>query len=74
MDMLLINTISHMIRSSYFSKHLKLKLSVPTTSFVNIEKPEKKPTQGRKTRPSRLIKTKIKIKRSNRNLGDMTLA
>ena len=40
-DMYLINDISHMIRSSYFSKHLKLKLSVPTTSFVNIEKPEK---------------------------------
>ena len=40
-DMYLINTINHYIRSSYFSKHLKLKLSVPTTSFVNIQKPEK---------------------------------
>jgi len=41
-DMYKINDISHHIRSTFFSKHLKLNLAVPTTSFINIEKPEKK--------------------------------
>ena len=35
-----INNINHYIRSLFFSKHLKLELSVPTLAFVNIMKPE----------------------------------
>ena len=46
-------------RSSYFSKHLKLKLSVPTTSFVNIEKPEKKPVQKDVNNKTKLNEIKI---------------
>ena len=41
-DILLIDTIIHYKRSAFISKHLNLKLSVPTTSFVNIQKPEGK--------------------------------
>ena len=58
-DMYLINTINHMIRSSYFSKHLKLKLSVPTTSFVNIENPEKKPVPKDVNNKNKLNEIKI---------------
>ena len=36
-DMYLINDICHNVRSTFFSKHLKLKLPVPTLSFVNIQ-------------------------------------
>ena len=39
-DMYLINAICHNVRSTFFSKHLKLKLPVPTLSFVNIQEPE----------------------------------
>ena len=39
-DMYLINDICHNVRSTFFSKHLKLKLPVPTLSFANIQKPE----------------------------------
>jgi len=39
-DMYLINAICHNVRSKFFSKHLKLKLPVPTLSFVNIQEPE----------------------------------
>ena len=39
-DMYLINDICHNVRSTFFSKHLKLKLPVPTLSFVNIQEPE----------------------------------
>ena len=35
-----INNINHYIRSLFFSKHLKLQLSVPTLAFVNIQEPE----------------------------------
>jgi hypothetical protein len=35
-----INNINHYIRSLFFSKHLKLELSVPTIAFVNIQEPE----------------------------------
>ena len=38
----LVNDIVHHKRSTFISKHLNLKLSVPTTSFVNIQKPERK--------------------------------
>ena len=38
--MYLINDVCHNIRSSFFSKHLKLELPVPTLAFVNIQKPE----------------------------------
>jgi hypothetical protein len=40
-DMYKINDVSHHIRSTFFSKHLKLRLPVSTTSFINIQKPEK---------------------------------
>jgi len=40
-DMYKINDVSHHIRSTFFCKHLKLQLAVPTTSFVNIQKPER---------------------------------
>jgi hypothetical protein len=39
-DMYLINDICHNVRSTFFSKHLKLKLPVPTLAFVNIQEPE----------------------------------
>jgi len=39
-DMYLINSMCHNVRSKFFSKHLKLKLPVPTLSFVNIQEPE----------------------------------
>ena len=35
-----IQNINHYIRSLFFSKHLKLQLSVPTLAFVNIQEPE----------------------------------
>ena len=35
-----INKINHYIRTLFISKHLKLKLPVPTLAFVNIQKPE----------------------------------
>ena len=40
LHMYLINDICHNVRSTFFSKHLKLKLPVPTLSFVNIQEPE----------------------------------
>ena len=45
-NMYLINDVCHHIRSSYFSTHLNLKLAVYTTSFVNLQKPEKKNGQN----------------------------
>ena len=36
----LINDICHNVRSTFFSKHLKLELPVPTLAFVNIQEPE----------------------------------
>ena len=39
-DMYLINDVCHNVRSTFFSKHLKLELPVPTLSFVNIQEPE----------------------------------
>jgi len=41
-DIYLVNDVVHHKRSTFLSKHLNLKLSVPTTSFVNIQKPEGK--------------------------------
>ena len=35
-----INNINHYIRSLFFSKHLKLELTVPTLAFVSIQEPE----------------------------------
>ena len=40
-DMYLINYVCHNIRSSFFSKHLKLELPVPTIAFVNIQEQER---------------------------------
>jgi hypothetical protein len=39
-DIYLINDIIHHKRSTFISKYLNQQLSVPTTSFVNIEDPE----------------------------------
>jgi len=39
-DIVLMENIIWNLRLSFYSKHLKLKLQVPTTSFVNIEYPE----------------------------------
>jgi len=39
-DMYLINDVCHNVRSTFFSKHLKLELPVPTLAFVNIQEPE----------------------------------
>jgi len=36
-----INYINNYIRTLFISKHLHLKLSVPTIAFINIQKPEK---------------------------------
>jgi len=36
----IFDSFCHHIRSSFFSKHLKLELPVPTTAFVNIMKLE----------------------------------
>jgi len=41
-DIYLVNDIVHHKRSTFISKYLNLKLSVPTTSFVNMQNPEKK--------------------------------
>ena len=41
-DIYLVSDVIHHRRSTFFSKHLKLNFSVPTTSFVNIQKPEGK--------------------------------
>ena len=41
-DMDKINDVCHHIISTFISKHLNLKLSIPTTYFVNIESPEGK--------------------------------
>ena len=40
-DMYQINNIAHHIRSTYFSKHLKLQFPVPTLTFVNMQKYKK---------------------------------
>ena len=39
-DMYLINDVCHNVRSTFFSKHLKLELPVPTLAFVNMQEPE----------------------------------
>lgn len=39
-DMYLINDVCHNVRSTFFSKPLRLKLPVPTLAFVNVEDPE----------------------------------
>lgn len=39
-DIYLVNDVIHNKRSVFISKYLKLNLSIPTTSFVNIQKPE----------------------------------
>ena len=40
-DIYKINDVLHHIRSTFFSKYLNLRLPVPTTSFINIQKQEK---------------------------------
>ena len=43
-DIYAVDSIVHHIRSTFISKHLRLKLPVPTTAFVNIDRPERKAT------------------------------
>jgi len=58
-DMYLINDVCHHIRSTFFSKHLKLKLSVSTLAFVNIQEPEKDERSKDFNNKQRLIEVKI---------------
>ena len=63
-DMYKINDICHHIRSTFISKHLNLKLSVPTTAFVNIQKPEGKEWSKSFNNATRLAEVKI-LKKNN---------
>lgn len=63
-NMYLINDVIHHTRSSYFSKHLRLKLPVPTTAFVNIQNPEKKEWSKDFNNRTRLEEVKI-LKKNN---------
>lgn len=58
-DMYAINDVCHHIRSNFFQKHLKLELSVPTLSFVNIQKPEKDERELGWNNKTRLDEVKI---------------
>ena len=58
-DMYKINNICHHIRSTFISKHLNLKLSVPTTAFANIQKPEGKEWSKSFNNATRLAEVKI---------------
>jgi hypothetical protein len=66
-DMWLINCICHHIRSSFFSKHLKLELSVPTLAFVNIQEPEKAEWSKAFNNKRRLEEVKILKKHNPEN-------
>ena len=63
-NMYLINDVVHHVRSTYFSKHLRLKLSVPTTAFVNIQEPEKNEWSKDFNNKTRLDEIKI-LKKHN---------
>ena len=58
-DMYKINDICHHIRSTFISKHLNLKLSVLTTAFTNIQKPEGKEWSKSFNNATRLAEVKI---------------
>lgn len=58
-DMYKINDVCHHIRSTFISKNLNLKLSIPTTSFVNIQSPEGKEWSKDFNNSTRLNKVKI---------------
>ena len=58
-DMYKINDICHHIRSTFISKNLNLKLSIPTTSFVNIQFPEGKEWSKPFNNSTRLNEVKI---------------
>lgn len=58
-DIYLVNDVIHHRRSTFISKHLKLKLSVPTTSFVNIQKPEGKEWSKSFNNETRLREIKV---------------
>lgn len=55
-NMYAINDICHGIRSTFFSKHLKLKLPIPVLSFVNIQSNDKERSRdwNNKTRLSEI--------------------
>ena len=58
-DIYLINDVIHHRRSIFCSKHLKLNFSVPTTSFVNIQKPEGKELSKSFNNKTRLHDVKV---------------
>ena len=58
-DMYKINDVCHHIRSTFISKNLNLKLSVPTTAFVNIQSPEGKAVVGTANNSTRFAEVKI---------------
>ena len=58
-DMYKINAVCHHIRSTFISKNLNLKLSIPTTSFVNIQSPEGKEWSKPSNNNTRLNEVKI---------------
>jgi len=58
-DMYKINDVCHHIRSTFISKNLNLKLSIPTTSFVNIQSPEGKEWSKPFNNSTRLNEVKI---------------
>ena len=66
-DMYKINDICHHIRSTFISKHLNLKLSVPTTAFVNIQKPEGKEWSKSFNNATRFAEVKILEKYNHKN-------
>lgn len=43
-DIYALNSRVNHIRSTFISKNLKMKLAVPTTAFVNVDRPERKAT------------------------------
>ena len=59
-----LNDVIHNERSKFFSKHLNLKLSVPTLAFVNIQVPEKKEYSNDFNNKTRIEETKI-LKKNN---------
>ena len=58
-DMYIINDVCHHIRSTFISKNLNIKLSIPTTSFVNMQSPEGKEWSKSFNNNTRLNEVKI---------------
>ena len=64
-----ISYLNNYIRSLFISKHLKLKLPVPTLAFVNIMKPEKDEWSEDFNNKRRLEEVKILTKHNKTSLG-----